>query len=59
MGGYRLRRVIRPLARNYFSLGLSTSIENQVSVKAVITVPYQLNEGEVVNYLIEREKVMC
>ena len=28
-------------------------IEYQVSVKAVITVPYQLGEGEVVNYLIE------
>ena len=53
MGGYRWRRVIRPSARNYFSFGLSTSIENQVSVKVVITVPYQLGEGEVVNYLIE------
>jgi hypothetical protein len=29
------------------------SIEYQVSIKAVITVPYQLGEGEVVNYLIE------
>ena len=27
---------------------------SQVSVKAVITVPYQLGEGKVVNYLIEK-----
>ncbi len=33
-------------------LGLPMSIEYQVRVKAVITVPYQLGEGEVV-YLIE------
>ena len=38
----------------FFSFGLPMSIEYQVSVKAVITVPYQLGEGEVVNYLIEK-----
>ena len=37
-------------------LGSIVSIDDrisQVSIKAVITVPYQLGEGEVVNYLIE------
>jgi hypothetical protein len=43
------------VAWNYFSFGFSTSIENQVSIKAVIAVPYQLGEGEVVNCLIERQ----
>jgi hypothetical protein len=27
---------------------------NQVSIKAVITVPYQLGEGDTVSYLIEK-----
>ena len=43
------------VAQNYFSFGLLTSIENQGSIKAVITVPYRLGEGELVNYLIERQ----
>ncbi len=39
-------------------LDLFVSIDDwisQVSVKAVITVPYRVGEGEVVNYLIENE----
>ena len=42
-------------AELFFSFRLSMMIENQVSVKAVITVPYRLGAGEVVNYLIERD----
>jgi len=43
------------VAQNYLLFSLLMSIKNQVSIKAVITVPYRLGEGEVVNYLIERQ----